>query len=152
MLRSTWRGLETWHGRDAVTPRNRKGEATGNTNIDLNWRASPRPYLGAPGGEIPPGDSTTRGMVVASSARQKHLNYRTESLRRRTASPLCQFLTHAAQQTRSYSITSSARTSREVGSSTLIDFAVLRFMTSSNREGSKTGKSEGLSPLRIRPA
>src|SRR5215813_8221377 len=58
MLRSTWRGLETWHGRDAVTPRNRKGEATGNTNFDLNRRASPRPYLGAPGGEIPPGDST----------------------------------------------------------------------------------------------
>src|SRR6266487_659721 len=38
--------------------RRRKGEATGNTNIDLNRRASPRPYLGAPGGEIPPGDST----------------------------------------------------------------------------------------------
>src|SRR5262249_15537648 len=58
MLRSTWRGLETWHGRDAVTPRNRKGETTGNTNFDLHRRASPRPYLGAPGGEIPPGDST----------------------------------------------------------------------------------------------
>ena len=35
MLRSTWRGLETWHG------------------IGLNRRASPRPYLAAPGGEIP---------------------------------------------------------------------------------------------------
>ena len=33
------------HGRDAVTPRNRKGEATGNTNSDLNRRASLRPYL-----------------------------------------------------------------------------------------------------------
>ena len=44
MLRSTRRGLETWHGRDTVTPRNRKGEATGNTNFDLNRRASPRPY------------------------------------------------------------------------------------------------------------
>src|ERR1700680_4660230 len=43
-LRSTWRGLETWHGRNAVTPRNRKGEATGNTNFDLNRRASLRPY------------------------------------------------------------------------------------------------------------
>src|SRR5215813_2121554 len=41
----TWRGLETWHGRDAVTPRNRKGEETGNTNCDLNRRASLRPYL-----------------------------------------------------------------------------------------------------------
>src|ERR1700730_4208205 len=38
--------------------RRRKGETTGNTNIDLNRRASPRPYLGAPRGEIPPGDST----------------------------------------------------------------------------------------------
>jgi hypothetical protein len=27
MLRSTWRGLETWHGRDAVTLANRKGRA-----------------------------------------------------------------------------------------------------------------------------
>jgi hypothetical protein len=45
-LRSTWRGLETWHGRDAVTPRNRKGEETGNTNCDLNRRASLRPYRG----------------------------------------------------------------------------------------------------------
>src|SRR5215468_3404246 len=45
-LRSTWRGLETWHGRDAVTPRNRKGEATVNTNIDLNRSASLRPYRG----------------------------------------------------------------------------------------------------------
>ena len=38
--------------------RNRKGEATVNTNIDLNRRASLRPYLGAPRGEIPRGDST----------------------------------------------------------------------------------------------
>ena len=46
ILRSTRRGLETWHGQDAVTPRNRKGEATGNTNCDLNRRASLRPYRG----------------------------------------------------------------------------------------------------------
>ena len=32
MLRATWRGLETWHGRD--TP--------------ANWRASPRPYREGP--------------------------------------------------------------------------------------------------------
>src|SRR5215470_4155993 len=38
--------------------RKRKSESTGNTNFDLNRRASLRPYLGAPGGEIPPGDST----------------------------------------------------------------------------------------------
>jgi hypothetical protein len=29
-----------------------------NTNFDLNWRASPRPYLGEPGGESPSGHST----------------------------------------------------------------------------------------------
>src|SRR2546421_9226277 len=29
MLRATWRGLETWHGRDT----------------SANWRASPRPYV-----------------------------------------------------------------------------------------------------------
>jgi len=29
MLRATWRGLETWQGRDA----------------SANWRASPRPYV-----------------------------------------------------------------------------------------------------------
>jgi hypothetical protein len=31
MLRATWRGMETWHGRDT----------------SANWRASPRPYLEA---------------------------------------------------------------------------------------------------------
>ena len=43
-LRLMRRGLETWHGRDTVTLANRKGRATGNTNFDLHWRASPRPY------------------------------------------------------------------------------------------------------------
>src|SRR6266702_4726508 len=33
--------------------RRRKGEKTGNTNIDLNRRASPRPYLRGARGEIP---------------------------------------------------------------------------------------------------
>jgi len=32
MLRATWRGLETWHGRDA----------------SADWRASPRPYRERP--------------------------------------------------------------------------------------------------------
>src|SRR6516165_5389075 len=35
--------------------RRRKGETTGNTNIDLTRRASPRPYLREPRGESPPG-------------------------------------------------------------------------------------------------
>ena len=38
--------------------RKRKGETTENTNFDLHRRASPRPYLGARGGETPPRDST----------------------------------------------------------------------------------------------
>src|SRR5215470_9948448 len=63
MLRSTWRGLETWHGRDAVTPRNRKGEATGNTNFDLKRRASSRPYLRGAGGETPPAYSPQTSSV-----------------------------------------------------------------------------------------
>ena len=48
--------------------RRRKGETTGNTNIDLNRRASPRPYLGAPGGEIPPGDSTNAAFQFSANA------------------------------------------------------------------------------------
>ena len=49
-LRSTWRGLETWHGRRLLS---------------ADRRASPRPYLGAPGGESPLGDSTPfAGMLL----------------------------------------------------------------------------------------
>jgi hypothetical protein len=40
--------------------RKRKSEPTVNTNFDLNRRASARPYLGEPGGESPPGHSTSR--------------------------------------------------------------------------------------------
>jgi hypothetical protein len=43
--------------------RRRKGETTGNTNFDLYQRASLRPYLGAPGGEIPSGDSTSTKLI-----------------------------------------------------------------------------------------
>src|SRR5271166_1320613 len=68
-LRATWRGLETWSGRNASAAtrapvpdptdeagagnaawsrwcdtRRRKSEPTGNTNFDLNRRASLRPY------------------------------------------------------------------------------------------------------------
>src|SRR5215471_9546298 len=39
--------------------------------------------LGAPGGESPPGDSTTVSMPDASFTRQKSLTYLTESLHRR---------------------------------------------------------------------
>src|SRR6516165_2791776 len=34
------------------------GDVARSKLFGLNRRASPRPYLGAPGGEIPPGDST----------------------------------------------------------------------------------------------
>jgi len=45
MLRSTRRGLETWHGRDAVTLADERARQQENTNFDLNRRASLRPYL-----------------------------------------------------------------------------------------------------------
>src|SRR5215510_11129146 len=43
--------------------------------------------LGAPGGEIPPGDSPSRGMPIASSARQKSLRKLPESLQRGSLLP-----------------------------------------------------------------
>ena len=46
--------------------RRRKSELTVNTNFDLNRRASPRPYLGERGGEIPPRHSTV--LFIASRA------------------------------------------------------------------------------------
>src|SRR6266436_4243231 len=51
-----------------------------------------------------------------------------------------------------HSITSSARASTVAGTSRPSALAVLRLMTNSNAVGSWTGSSEGLSPLRIRPA
>src|SRR5262249_24827105 len=50
-----------------------------------------------------------------------------------------------------HSMTSSARASSLYGISRPIDFAVLRLMTSSNLVGCRTGRSAGLSPLRMRP-
>jgi hypothetical protein len=43
-LRSRRRGLETWHGRDAVTLADERARQQENTNFDLNRRASLRPY------------------------------------------------------------------------------------------------------------
>src|SRR5215471_17805413 len=51
-----------------------------------------------------------------------------------------------------YSITSSASASNLSGTSRPSAFAVLRFMIISNLVGSSTGRSAGLSPLRMRPA
>jgi hypothetical protein len=57
-------------------------------------------------------------------------------------------LMHRSKQHR-HSITSSARSSSEVGTSTLSAFAVLRFTTSSNLVGCSTGRSPGFAPLKI---
>src|SRR5262245_41303926 len=51
-----------------------------------------------------------------------------------------------------HSITSSARASTIGGISRPNAFAVLRLMTSSNWLGCRTGNSDGLAPLRMRPA
>jgi hypothetical protein len=51
-----------------------------------------------------------------------------------------------------YSMTSSASAINLSGTSRPSIFAVLRFMIISNLVGNSTGKSAGLSPLRIRPA
>src|SRR5260370_33752641 len=56
-------------------------------------------------------------------------------------SALCQ--TYAPQQNRRYSITSSARSMIEAGTTRPSDFAVCRF-----RVGGRTGRSAGLAPLR----
>src|SRR5271166_5858960 len=91
-LRATWRGLETWRGRNASAAtrapvpdptdasragnvawsrwcdtRRRKSEPTGNTNFDLNRRASPRPYLGERGGDTPPRHSPRGRLRKANS-------------------------------------------------------------------------------------
>src|SRR5215471_9701046 len=58
---------------------------------------------------------------------------------------------YASQQNSGYSITSSARSSNDGGMVIPRDLAVLRLITKSNLVGSCTGKSDGLSPLRIRP-
>src|SRR5262245_44220679 len=50
---------------------------------------------------------------------------------------------------RAYSITSSARASRDGGAVRPSALAVLRLMTSSNFVGCSTGKLAGLAPLRI---
>jgi Luciferase-like monooxygenase len=52
--------------------------------------------------------------------------------------------THALQQKASYSITSSARASKEGGTVRPSALAVLRLITNSNLVGCSTGRSEGL--------
>src|SRR5215467_1823173 len=50
--------------------RRRKSESTGNTNFDLNRRASLRPYLREAGGAIPPAYSPVRVPAQTRPARR----------------------------------------------------------------------------------
>ena len=61
----------------------------------------------------------------------------------------CQFRTHALQQGRLYSITSSAMARSFDGTSMPGAFAVLRLITGSNLVGCCNGRSVGLAPLRM---
>ena len=58
---------------------------------------------------------------------------------------------HMHRSKQHYSITSSARARSLSGMSRLSVFAIFRLITSSNLVGRRTGRSEGLSPFRIRP-
>jgi hypothetical protein len=58
--------------------------------------------------------------------------------------------THTPPQIIRYSITSSARASRDGGTVRPIAFAVLRLITNSYLVGAWTGRSAGFSPLRMR--
>src|ERR1700685_3656650 len=51
-----------WHSRT-------KERETANTNFNLHRRASPRPYLGGPGGEIPLGYSTSSALRKSQEKR-----------------------------------------------------------------------------------
>ena len=66
MLRPTWRGLETWHGRDTVTLPNERAR-NGKYKLRPNRHASPRPYLGEPGGQSPPGHSAFASLLRVHS-------------------------------------------------------------------------------------
>ena len=63
---------------------------------------------------------------------------------------LGQYLPYAAQRNATYSMTSSARTSRAVGITRSSTFAVRRLMISSVLASCTTGISAGLSPFRTR--
>src|SRR6187401_3278966 len=72
-------------------------------------------------------------------------------VRHRRWSEKCQEATYALQQIAAYSITSSAIASSPGGKLRPNALAVLRLITSSNLVGCMTGRSEGFSPLRMRP-
>ena len=61
----------------------------------------------------------------------------------------CHFRTHASQQSKPYSITSSARPSTDTGRSRKSALAVFRLITSSYLVGVCTGRSAGFAPALI---
>src|SRR5262249_26710731 len=73
-------------------------------------------------------------------------------LRARRERPRCHRATEQRDElaTAAHSITSSARADTPGGTSRPSVLAVLRLMTNSNAVGSRTGRSAGLSPLRMR--
>jgi hypothetical protein len=64
---------------------------------------------------------------------------------------MCHKPTYAVQQLEAYSITSSARVSSAGGTSSPSACAVFKLMNSSIFVDCWTGRSDGFSPLRIRP-
>jgi hypothetical protein len=108
--------------------------------------------LGAPGGEIPPGDST-----FASDRHAPAAHGLSASLRKRISERLPRYVrlvpTAAVSnrnKIRSYSSTSSARASNMGGTSMPSVLAVLTLMMSWYWVGTCTGRSAGFSPLSIR--
>src|SRR5580700_6700962 len=96
--------------------------------------------------------------LAASPVGDTRGSYRGQSGRRKLQ-PLRQLMTHSvilppsiAALRKVYSITSSARTSNDDGTSRPSAFAVLRLITSSNVAGCMTGRSAAFVPFRIRLA
>ena len=106
--------------------------------------------LGAPGGEIPPGDSS----IAPNAARVLQQRMSVAARKRQLATKVrCVVKGHketfALQQRASYSITSSAVASIVCETLRPSAFAVLRLITNSNLVGCSTGISPGFAPRRI---
>src|SRR5262245_37966513 len=95
--------------------------------------------LGAPGGEIPPGDSTTPAVQPRNTRYQADAAPYLGRTSTGWIAPACGWRTH--------SITSSTLARIAGGIARPSALAVLRFTTNSNFVGSSTGKSAGLAPF-----
>jgi hypothetical protein len=96
--------------------------------------------------DVAMGHKRTLGVVRLMSAPRKRTWFSTVAM-----SALCQKQTYAVQQITTYSITSSAIAMTPDGIVSPSALAVFRLMTNSNLEACITGRSAGLSPLRILP-